>query len=182
MVAFLSVYLLFLGLPETRVSWLTSGVMLGAILFQVPVAWLADHLGRTLILVSCYLAAAAGLAWLPYCSATAWLAFWLFLVGACSGAFYPLGLALLGERLPAHALAGASAWYLGINCCGSLIGPAVTGVAMDLFGKRAVFAAGEVIVGAVLLTWLGLRARAAVRSRGTGARARAGEVDLRQAA
>jgi MFS family permease len=53
MVAFLSVYLLFLGLSEERVSCLTSGLMIGVIRFQVPVASLADRLGRTAVLLGC---------------------------------------------------------------------------------------------------------------------------------
>src|SRR5579871_571922 len=122
MVAFLAMYLLFLGLADTEVGWLTSAIMIGVILFQVPIAWLADRLGRTAVLLGCYAVTAAGLAFLPWCAAASgWLRLWLFLVGACSGAFYPLGLAVLGERLPGPRLARANAWYLAINCCGSLV-------------------------------------------------------------
>jgi MFS family permease len=158
MVALLPVYLLFIGLSEGRVGCLTSGIMVGVILFQVPVAWLADHLGRTRVLVLCYAAAAAGLAALPFCGAWAWLAVCLFLVGACSGAFYPLGLAILGERLPAARLARANAWYMAINCCGSLTGPVLTGVAMDRWGKPAMFPVGEAAVLGVIAAWLALGA------------------------
>src|SRR5262249_32564615 len=82
---------------------------------------------------------------------------WLFLAGACSGAFYPLGLALLGEELPAATLARANAWYLAINCCGSLVGPVVTGAVMDRFGKPAMFVAGEAAVVGILICWLAFR-------------------------
>jgi MFS family permease len=168
MVALLPVYLLFLGMSDVGVSWLTSGIMIGVILFQVPVAWLADRVGRSAMLVGCYLVVATGLALLPFCSnftwslqaGPPWLAVWLLLVGACSGAFYPLGLALLGSRIPPSGLARASALYLGINCVGSLTGPVVTGVVMDRFGDRAMFLAGEAAVLLVLFTWVGLRLRA----------------------
>jgi MFS family permease len=151
MVAFMSVYLLFLGMSETRVGWLTSSIMLGVILFQVPVAWLADQLGRTRMLLACYLVTAGGLGFLQFCGDSSWLVLALFLVGACSGAFYPLGLAILGERVPGPLLARASAWFLGINCCGSLIGPIVTGAAMDRFGKAAMFGVGGAAVIGVLV-------------------------------
>jgi MFS family permease len=153
MVAFLSIYLLSLGLAEVRVSWLTSGIMIGVILFQVAVAWLADRLGRTPVLLACYGAAGTGLACLPFCNDSVWLISWLFLVGACSGAFYPLGLALLGDRLPEAALSRASAWYLGINCIGSLVGPGITGAIMDYFGKAAMFMAAEAALVSVLICW-----------------------------
>ncbi len=164
MVAFLAVYLEYLGLVHTEVSWLTSGIMIGVILFQVPVAWLADRCGRTAVLVGCYAVTAAGLAFLPGCSAASgWLRVWLFLVGACSGAFYPLGLAILGERLPAARLARANAWYLAINCGGSLVGPVLSGMAMDRWGKPVIFIVGEGAVLSVLVLWLALRRSSADR-------------------
>jgi MFS family permease len=153
MVAFLSVYLLFMAIPDVRVSWITSGIMIGVILFQVPVAWLADRVGRTTVLLGCYAATAVGLICLPVCGDSPWLVGWLFLVGACSGAFYPLGLAILGDRLPSPALTRASAWFLGINCCGSLVGPAVTGVLMDQFGRKAMFGSALAAVLGVVLVW-----------------------------
>jgi MFS family permease len=131
-----------------------SGIMLGVILFQVPVAWLADRLGRTPVLAGCFVVSALGLALTPYCASIGWLTVGLFSVGACSGAFYPLGLAILGERLPARSLARANAWYLAINCVGSLTGPVLTGAAMDGFGKRALFAAGEAAVLLVFGSWV----------------------------
>jgi hypothetical protein len=39
------------------------------------------------------------------------------------------------------------------NCLGSLIGPAVAGAAMDLFGKRALFVSAEGAVLLVLAAW-----------------------------
>ncbi len=164
MVAFLAVYLEFLGLMDTEVSWLTSGIMIGVILFQVPVAWLADRCGRTVVLVGCYVVTATGLAFLPWCSGESdQLRLWLLLVGACSGAFYPLGLAILGERLPAARLARANAWYLAINCGGSLVGPVISGMAMDRWGKPAIFIVGEGAVLSVLVLWLALRLSTAGR-------------------
>jgi len=64
-----------------------------------------------------------------------------------------LGVTLLGERLPPTALARGNARFLTFNCLGSLVGPAVAGAAMDLFGKRALFVAGQGAVLLVLGTW-----------------------------
>lgn len=153
MVALLPIYLLSTGLSEGAVSWLMSGLMVGVILAQVPVAWLADRLGRVAVLAGCNAVALGGIACLLVPAGTAWLALWLFAVGACSGAFYPLGLALLGERLPPAGLARGNAWFLAINCAGSLTGPAVAGAAMDLFGRGALFLAGGAAVGLVLVGW-----------------------------
>jgi MFS family permease len=156
MVAFLSIYLLFLGWSDVRVSWLTSGILVGIILFQVPVAWLADKLGRTKVLLVCYGVTALGLVLAPFSLQTSWLSFWLFLVGAFSGAFYPLGLSILGERIPESGLARANARYLAINCLGSLCGPVITGSVMERFGKLGMFWSPLAAVILVLGCWLGL--------------------------
>jgi MFS family permease len=157
MVSLLPIYLLFLGLSKEEVSWLTSGIMIGVIVFQVPVAWLADLFGRAAVLLACHVAVLIGLLALPFCSGHVLLPLCLFLIGACSGAFYPLGLSLLGEQLCAAALARATACYLSLNCLGSLIGPVVTGYVMDYFGKAAMPVSGVAACLFVLGTWLALR-------------------------
>lgn len=157
MVAFLSLYLLGLHLSEQQVGWLTSTTMVGVILFQVPVAWLADRFGRMPVLLACYALVAVGLVALPLAGASPALPVWLFVVGACSGAFYPLGLALLGERLPDGQLAQANACYLSLECIGSLMGPALMGVARDGIGATAMFGVGELALLAVVAAWLLLR-------------------------
>jgi MFS family permease len=155
MVAFLVVYLASLGLADQEVDLLPSGIMMGVILLQIPIAFLADRLGRTAVLLGCYAVTLLGLGFLPFCGPeSVGLRVWLFLVGACSGAFYPLGLAILGERLPKTHMARAGAWYLGINCCGSLIGPIVSGMAMDRFGQPAMFIVAAAAVASVLVAWL----------------------------
>jgi MFS family permease len=151
MIALLPIYLLAIGFTEDGTSWLMSSTMLGVIAVQVPVAWLADRLGRQAVLLGCYVVAAVGMLVLPPLRGTAPLAFWLLLVAAGSAAFYPLGLALLGERTRSSGLARANAWFLGINCIGSLVGPIVAGTAMDWFGNQALFYSGEVAIVSVLV-------------------------------
>jgi MFS family permease len=155
MVGHLAVYLLFLGMTEDAASWVVAGIMLGVIAFQVPVAWLADRFGRTRALLGCYAATALALVVMPFCGASGWLVGALLVAGACSTSFYPLGMTLLGERVPAPAVARGNARFLMFNCLGSLIGPALCGVAMDLFGKRALFVAAEGAVLLVLVGWAG---------------------------
>jgi MFS family permease len=154
MFAFLALYLISMRLSTDEISWITSGIILGIIVFQVPVTWLGDRLGRANVLLSCYAVVIVSLFCLPFCGPSGWLSLWLFLAGACSASFYPLGLALLGERTPPAVLARANAWFLAINCIGSLSGPALVGVAMDQFGNLAMFAVGQAVV--VLLLVVGV--------------------------
>jgi MFS family permease len=161
MVSLLPIYLLFVGLSKEEISWLTSGIMIGAILFQVPVAWLADRLGRASVLLACHGVVLAGLIALPFCSPGIALSMCLFLIGACSSAFYPLGLSLLGEQVSDAGYARASACFLALNCVGSLIGPSITGVVMDCFGKRAMPVSGVAAVVLILAASAALRERKA---------------------
>jgi MFS family permease len=153
MVALLPIYLLSVGLSHEAVSYLMGGLMVGVILAQAPLAWLADRLGRSLVLAGCNAAALAGVGCLLWPGGVAWLAVWLFVVGACSGALYPLGLAVLGERTPPAGMSRAGAWFLAINCAGSLIGPVAAGATMSLFGRSALFVSGGGALAAVLAVW-----------------------------
>jgi MFS family permease len=153
MVGHLAIYLLFLGMSEDAASWVVAGIMIGVIAFQVPVAWLADRFGRTPALLGCYAATVVALAVMPFCGPSGWLVGALLVAGACSTSFYPLGMTLLGERLPPSAMARGNARFLMFNCLGSLVGPAVAGAAMDLFGKRALFVSAEGAVLLVLGVW-----------------------------
>jgi MFS family permease len=105
-------------------------------------------------LLVCFGLAAVGLVVLPFAGTSSHLPVWLFVVGASSGAFYPLGLALLGENLPPGELDRANAWYLSMECIGCLAGPAIMGVARDQLGEKAMFGAGEVALLLVLAGWL----------------------------
>jgi UMF2 family putative MFS family transporter len=151
MITFLSVYLLGLNYSEAHAGLLIGVLFLGVVAFQVPGAWLADRVGRTRVLLGCQAVVLAGMVCLPFYAGPVWLCVWLFLIGACCAALYPLGLAVLGERVPRAALGKANAWYLASNCAGSLSGPVVMGLAVEWFDWRGLFAAGAAAVGVVAL-------------------------------
>jgi MFS family permease len=148
MLCFLSLYLLSLGYNESRTGLLMAGLFTGVVLAQLPLAALADRLGRLRILLLCHAILLAGLIALPLGNGPILVGIALFLLGASCGALYPLGLALLGERVSEVGLAQANAWYLASNCAGSLSGPVVMGICIDLFGRLAQFptAAASIIL------------------------------------
>jgi MFS family permease len=157
MLVFLSLFLVSRGFSHDGAGMLMGVTMLGVILFQVPASWLADRYGKTPMLIGCYVVVALGLLAIPWLTNSILLAAGLFCFGACSGAMYPLGLSLLGDRMPANGLARAYAWYLAIECIGSQAGAAIMGKARDEWGETAMFAVGLAAVIGVLVVWLGLR-------------------------
>ena len=158
MVAFLSLYLVSLQLTADAAGGLMAVLMLGVILFQVPVSWLADRLGKVPVLLTCFALVVFGLITLPLCKPSVWLGMNLFLFGACSGALYPLGLSLLGEGMADHRLPRLYAWYMATECFGSQLGAAAMGQARDWWGQAAMFGVGLAAILGVLAAWLAVRA------------------------
>lgn len=163
MFTFLTVYLLSLGYSERGTSPMLGVMFLGVVLVQLPCACLADRLGRMAILLTCHIVVLLGLILFPFLHGAGELGLVLFCVGACCAALYPLGLALLGERLPPGSLATANAWYLASNCLGSLSGPWLLGLAIDQFGLTALFVLGSLCQGIILILGISL-----LRWRGSG--------------
>jgi len=151
MLVFLSLYLMSLGLSAESAGIMVGASMVGILLFQVPISWLGDRLGRAPVLLACYAVVAAALAVLPWCGPGIWLAVWLFLLGGCSGSFYPLGMALLGNHDSETGVARAYAWYMILESIGSQMGPPLMGIARDAWGEGAMFAVGEMAVVSVLV-------------------------------
>jgi MFS family permease len=153
MLALLPLYLRAVGLTDGAAGNVLGGILIGVLVCQLPIGWLADRLGRERVLIGCFVVVAVGLAIVPYADRDVGLPIWLFVIGVCSGAFYPLGLALLGERVPPSEIPKANAWYLGVNCFGSLVSPLVSGPVMEIHGPQAMFWTGEAAVLGVLLLW-----------------------------
>jgi MFS family permease len=153
LMTFLSIYLLGLGYTEGGVSLLVGGLFAGVILCQVPIAWLADRLGRFRVLLGCHVLLLASLLGMRCCTGAMILSVWLFVLGICCGALYPLGLALLGDRVPSSGMARANACYLASNCLGSLSGPVLFGLTIDLYGQPSQFILGLISVLAALSLW-----------------------------
>jgi MFS family permease len=159
MLTFLQLYLFSLGLSKESTGLMLGASMVGILLFQVPVSWLGDRLGRTAVLLACYGVVAASLWILPWLAPGMWLVVWLFLLGGCSGSFYPLGMALLGNHDTEARLAKAYAWYMILESVGSQMGPPLMGMARDRWGEPAMFVVGEIAVMAVLCVWIAIPAR-----------------------
>nr|WP_255557978.1 MFS transporter [Dyella sp. ASV24] len=144
--SFISLYATQLGWTEARAMQLISVLMLGAIVLQLPIGWLADKVSkRRLVLALASISAVAALFW-PFALREVWLAFAVvFVWGGLFVGIYTVMLAMVGSRFQGGDLVGVYAvmglaWGLG-----ALVGPALAGVAMGmsaLFGLPGVIALG----------------------------------------
>jgi MFS family permease len=133
--SFLPVYAVGAGLSaDTGALWLSAFVM-GNVILQWPVGWLADHADRRAVLAGCTLASALLVVALPLVPAQSPAAIAVVMVwGGISFAIYPVGLALLGQRFRGGDIARANTAFSMIYILGGLVGRPLTGAAMDAFG------------------------------------------------
>jgi MFS family permease len=134
--SFLPIYGLASGVPaETSVLWL-SAFVIGNIVLQWPIGWLADHVDRRAVLAGCALASAALTAMLPAMDAhSPAILVVLLLWGGVSFAIYSAGLALLGQRFIGGDIARANAALTSVYTLGGMIGPPIAGTALEVAGK-----------------------------------------------
>jgi len=153
--SFLPVYAVGAGVsPETAALWLSAFVM-GNVVLQWPIGWLADHADRRLVLAGCTLASALlviGLSLIPaqWAGTIGVVALW----GGVSFAIYPVGLALLGQRFRGGDIARANTAFSLIYVLGGFLGRPLTGAAMDTVGDPGLGWTLAVFYGAATLAAL----------------------------
>ncbi|MGE0420650.1 MAG: MFS transporter [Reyranellaceae bacterium] len=134
---FLPIYGVEVGVEaKTATLWQTA-FLVGNLVLQLPIGWLADRLPRLGVLLGCVLASALAAAILPFAGASIWAVMPLLVIwGGVAFGIYTVGLTMLGQRFAAGDMARANAAFVMIYTFGSLIGPPVSGAAMDVFGGR----------------------------------------------
>ena len=134
--SFLPVYAVGAGVSaDTGALWLSAFVM-GNVVLQWPIGWLADHADRRIVLAGCSIASAVLVMALPLVSAQSSGAIVVVMLwGGVSFSIYPVGLALLGQRFRGGDIARANTAFSLIYILGGLIGRPTTGAAMDAVGE-----------------------------------------------
>jgi MFS family permease len=147
--SFLPVYAVGAGVSaETGALWLSTFVI-GNVILQWPIGWMADHFDRRAVLAGCTLASAVLVMLLSAVSAQSLAVIAVIgLWGGLSFAIYPVGLALLGQRFGDGDIARANTAFSMLYILGGLVGRPLAGAAMDAVGDPglgwtlAVFYAG----------------------------------------
>jgi MFS family permease len=134
----LPLYGLRAGLDEGGALILLTVLISGTTVMQLPIGWAADRLGRFRLLIACAVVGTVTPLLVPVSLGND-LLLWpiLFLWGGTTVSLYTLGLAMLGDRFGPDLLPAANAMMVIAYCVGGIVGPPVTGAAMEAWGMDA---------------------------------------------
>jgi MFS family permease len=123
------------GAVEQEAGLMVMVLIAGNILFQYPVGWIGDRIGRVRTIVLTALAAALGHGLMNTGLAAGWPV-WpvLLLTGGAIGSLYSCGLSLLGQSYGRDHIAAANTTYIMTIQIGIMVGPLLGGTAMQLGG------------------------------------------------
>lgn len=153
--SFIALYATGQGWTEDRALNLISTLMLGAIILQLPIGWIADRVNRRkLALTLAVLSGVGALAW-PFVLGVPWLTYAvIFVWGGLFVGIYTVMLAMVGARFKGGELVGIYGAMGFAWGGGALIGPAAAGVAMHfspLFGLPGVVAVACIMFALFML-------------------------------
>jgi MFS family permease len=137
-IAFFPLFGIHIGLEEARSLSLLATFALGGVVLQLPLGWLADRMHRQKLLLLCLIVTMTGFLILPkVVSQSVAGPVFVFALGGAEGMIYALGVILLGQRFRGAELAAASVLFTGMWGAGTMLGPAIVGAGMDVFGDNA---------------------------------------------
>ncbi len=133
MFALLPVFGVRSGLDVNEAAAMLTVMGTGALCLQIPIGYMADHCNRYGVLILCGILGGIGTLLLPLVIGSP-LLLWtlLFFWGGFFAGLYTMAMTILGDRYRGAELVTANAAFTFIWGLGSLCGPLVSGVAMDL--------------------------------------------------
>lgn len=136
-ITFFPIFGTALGVSEEYALGLMTVIAVGGMLLVLPLGWLADRVDRMGMLAVCVALTVLGFAFMPLAvQAPPWAGgLYAFVFGGVEGMIYALGVTLVGERFRGAALAAATTTFTAGWGAGTIIGPLVSGVGMDLLGN-----------------------------------------------
>jgi MFS family permease len=152
LVTLFPLYLKALGIEETEMGGIITAVIVGTIMSQVPIGRAADRFGKRRTLLVCALMLTALFALMPLHSD--WRAFIGMgaVIGALAGSFYPIGLAMIGGLVKKEKLGAATSLFSLAFGIGSLVGPTLSGLAMNHLSNGWLFYLPSLLTGVFCMT------------------------------
>jgi MFS family permease len=134
------VYALRSGMTIELVSILLPAFVIGGLITQLPLGLLSDRVGRKKILL--FLSSFGALcffAMIAFESSTTILFILFILAGGFVGSFFSLGVMYLADLIPTHLLPTGNVMMAISFGVGSMIGPLVGGIFIDIFESGSIY-------------------------------------------
>lgn len=137
MIVHLAVYGLRLETSLTIATAMVSAFLIGNIIFQVPLGWLADRLNGYCVLAICSVVGVlCSIAITVFAPNQYIILPFLMILGGFTYGLYTIALTLLGERFYGNNLVAANAAFAIMWGVGGIAGPTLGGMAMDKMGPQ----------------------------------------------
>lgn len=164
------VYATEIGMPVKDVSFFMTTIILGGFLFQYPLGWLSDLVGRRKVIVfSCIAGTGISIFAIQLSADEVIFFFIISCVGGLSLPLYALCGVHINDYLNPTQMVAASGTLVLLSSFGAAIGSPLTAAAMDIFGTQAFYgciAAMLASISAFALWRATHRTEAAVREAG----------------
>ncbi len=150
--ALLPVYGVQKGLNAETASMLLTMFVLGGVVGQIPIGMLADKMDRGRLLAWATLIAMFSIAALPFVigsTAMTWIA--MMIMGVTVGSFYVIAMAMIGARFKHADLVSINASFVFLWGLGDVVGPSISGAAIDIWGPDGLPATGAVVCALFLV-------------------------------
>jgi MFS family permease len=137
------------GLGDSSSLYALSALSAGGIAMQYPMGRFADIFGRYALMVVIAVGILLSVIAIPYVlDSFILLLVVLFIFGGSIFGLYILGLILLGDEFGSSSLVVANAVFIIMYDIGGIIGPPITGMAMDIWPQSGFI--GTLVVSAIL--------------------------------
>ncbi len=141
-----------IGMTVKEVSFFMTTIILGGFLFQYPLGWLSDFIGRKkVILLSCISGAGISIFSIHF-SAGQNIPFYIV---ACVGGFslplYALCGVHINDYLNPTQMVAASGTIVLLSSLGATLGSPLTATAMDIFGLNAFYGSIAIMLAVILI-------------------------------
>ncbi|MBL6431505.1 MAG: hypothetical protein HPM95_11475 [Alphaproteobacteria bacterium] len=142
-------------MDEPAIAAALAVLIVGNILFQVPIGTLADRWGTGRMMALLCLLTIAGAALLPLLI-TQPVALWamLFVWGSAAYGIYTIALMELGRRFTGAMLISGNAGFAVMWGVGGFAGPMASGMAIDIAGPHPTASSGAAYVALLVVTLL----------------------------
>ncbi len=132
----LPIYGIQTGLDLTAAAYALTALIVGNVVLQFPLGWLADKFPHRLLLAGCAFVTLVGLLILPFVMATFLMWPVLVTIGATGYGVYTISLTSLGDRFTGQELVDGASAFAVMWGAGALIGSVSGGWAMVGFGSH----------------------------------------------